>query len=170
MTDRETLIQDVYEAFKQDAEAEQTHTGKTLISCLMTALRPHFVEAISPRGEGSLRTEDGRQKQWDVEISFWDVTNGADRAEHVGQCDKTTVRGMSGVQELLEDYTVDMHSETIVKSEEIPEFAATSLKRRLGGLRPSISRGEGMGTLRIYYSLGLTSRYLCLCQVSRHEK
>lgn len=168
--DRETLIQDVYEAFKQDAEVEQTRTGKTLISCLMTMLRPHFLEAISPRGEGTLLNEDGRQKQWIVEISFWDVSNGVDRADLVGECEKETVKGMAGVQAALEEYVVPMHSRYIKKPGDIPEFSATGLKRRLGGLRPSISRGEGVGTLRIYYTLGTTSRFLCQCQVTRYEK
>jgi len=168
--DRETLIQDVYEAFKQDAEAEQTRTGRTLISCLMTLLRPRFVEAIAPRGEGTMKNEDGREKRWTVETTFWDVTNGIARADLIGECDKETVKGMGGVQALLEEYVVSMHHKSIRESWDIPEFSATSLKRRLGGLRPSISRGEGASTLRIYYSLGAISRFLCQCLVTRCEK
>ena len=168
--DRETLIQDVYEAFKQDAEAEQTRTGRTLVSCLMTLLRPHFVEAIAPRGEGTMKNEDGREKQWTVETSFWDVTNGMNKADLVQECEEETVRGMGGVQTLLEDYVVLAHPKRVKEPADIPEFSATSLKRRLGGLRPSICRGEGEGTLRIYYSLGCTSRFLCQCLVSRFEK
>jgi len=142
-------------------------SGKTEISCMMTELRPYVARVLDPTIPEL--TPDSRTKDWDVTVTFWDISTGRENADQLGECDPQVARGMEGVRKVIQQMVEEMY-EQVSEAQDIPEFTDISLKRRLGGLRPSISRGRGRATLRVYYSLSHASRHMCTVLVARPEE
>lgn len=155
-------LNDLIVEAREDAERQ----NRTIISCLSSALRPYLELYLDPTS-GKL-APDKRSRKWAVEITFWDITEGKGAADLVGECCKEVVTGFDGVWELIQEMVEGMYEE-VEKAEHITIFGTVSLKRRLGGLRPSLSRGGGRATLRLTYAVPGDKWHLCTVLVTHPE-
>ncbi len=161
----------ICEELKPVADCQAKQSNRSTLSCLMTMLRPHIAYELDPtKTSGQREAPDSRAKPWSVEVTFWEVSDGLKNGDLLAECEEETVHGMDGVLAVVQGDVVAMHEERIKEAPDIAEFSDISLKRRLGGLRPAISRGGGTATLRIYYSINPSERLLCSVRVTRVKK
>jgi len=171
MNEFNKAIARICEELKPLVERQAQLSGRTLVSCFMSMLRPHILYALDPTlVEGKSSAPDTRAKTWSIEVTFWDVSQGRKNADLLAECAEEVVLGMDGVLLAIQGDVIAMHEGKVKRASDIPEFSDLSLKRRLGGLRPAISRGGGSATLRVYYSVGLSDRLLCAIRVARIKK
>lgn len=147
----------------REAKFMAERTGRKLPSCLATIMLPYVKNYVDPQGGEALAHHDNRVRSWHVHIYFWDVSQGNDGAMLLAENDGgETVRGMSEIAELLIEYKGHRHGEFT----EIEKFTPTELSKRLGGMRPAISRGNGQAVTRIFYEVA-EKHFMCQVEIQR---
>ena len=102
---------------------------------------------------------DARTKKWSAKIYIWKMPLGGTPAEsHIcSENDPVTVRGMSGIADLIRDYVGSRSAHQISKLKGVLKmegrypFTVKSLAHHLGKMRPAFSRGGGAASTRWYY-------------------
>ncbi len=143
-------------------------TERKIGSCIMTLMRPYVWAYLEPEIR-ALRF-DNRERFWEVAIYFWDIATDQSSAELIGKSSIEEVRGMNKISELIRSFVADIHKPDGLTCDHFPEFDPVRMAKRLGGMRPAISRGDGKATLRIYYKVSEDKRYLCQVDIKRTDR
>lgn len=149
-----------------EAKKRAELTSRAPYSVLTSLLRPYIDEAVTPRKVK--RTVDNRTRLWWFKIYFWDITNGLEAGDLIAQSDLENERGFDAIVCLIRQWVKEVHAGIHWLMDQDHDFNELSLKKRLGGLRPAITRGSGKATLRIYYVVH-GKRYLCQVDISRFK-
>lgn len=150
------------EILRPAAEEEAERGSRTLKSCLTSAVRQYIEAAVVTRP----RDVDGRETLWQVKMYFWDINEGADRADKIAESNVETVRGFNEVGRLIQEYAGNTHPAATDLTDLDGPFEYAELIRRLGTIRPAISRGGGSATMRLRYVLK-NIRYICQVDIKR---
>ena len=136
-------------------------TGRKLPSCLATVMLPYVKNYVDPQGGEALARFDNRVRAWKVKVYFWDVSQGNDGAVLLADSEPEVVQGMAEVGALLVEYKEVRHPDT-----DIEKFSTVELSKRLGGMRPAISRGNGQAVTRIFYQVA-EKHFMCQVEIQR---
>ena len=148
------------------ATLEAKRTNREIYAVIVSEFRRYVREQIDPKYIAA--RIDTREAMWNVSLLFWDVSEGSDRGDLIAETEKTElVRGFHGVTALILDYAAQVHPELDVAT--LRPFAAENLAKRMGGIRPAISRGGGTATTKIQYQVG-DKYYNCIVTVTRAGK
>jgi hypothetical protein len=166
-----------------DHQKEAQDAAEALVRALVPALRemsdeptlPSFVTLAKPylrtamsRVEDVRLQPDRRASQYHVSAMFWYVENGMEEAEL--ECsteedgESKTVWSMAEALKLIWQWIEELH-----EGEELSEEAGIdAISKRVGTLKTSIMRGNGVGDFRVQY-LADGHAFLCHATVRRVE-
>lgn len=109
----------------------------------LTHLRPYLRLAL---GSG---VSDPRAIEFEVSASFWDVSEGLDRADEVAEAEAETVRGVENGLLRIAEWVEELHSG--VPDEDV---SAQSLLARKPTVRSMLTRNQGETVFRQKYVAG----------------
>ncbi len=137
---------------------------RAVVACLMTLIRPHITACIDPDLKDARL--DNRTRKWNVRLTFA-VTDG-DFTELISESEPEAVQGFDEVIEMLLEYVKQTHENSGVDIRDLPSLSITNLKKRLGGMRPAISKGGGYAHTMIRYMVN-EHYYVCKLEISREN-
>ena len=151
------------------AQIVATSTNKTVYSAIAQLFRPYIRQSNDPTYSmvGALR--DSRYKKWGISFMFWDISEGWVRALELAKTDYEVVNGFVEVVEAIREYVGDLHAEDHLDADDFEPFTKPKLDKRMAQLRPSIWRGNGKATSRIYYTLPNGNKAVCQMEIERVE-
>jgi len=152
------------------AEKMEDVSGRTVTSCLSTLILQElkYIEHPSTRPKDGA-TMDGRFRKWKLDFKFWEISEGMARGTLLAESEEDeVVTGMDAVCELIREYTAKVH-EIVLTDTANAEFAIPNMLRRLGGMRPAISRGGGLAHLKIHYDLGTKEKFYLVVGIRRYK-
>lgn len=163
MHDLTEPITSAVEALHEKAAAEARRSGRSVLSCVMTKLRPYVRAALNEIDPGHAGG-DGRQRPYCVSAKFWDVTGGEQHGELEAEADEVTARSLAAALDEVAGWIRDF-----CDKEEPPEEASTAaIQGRIANLRSMVTRGGGEAVFRVRFALDGRS-YLVTAPVSRGE-
>ncbi len=152
-------------ALQPGAEALASATGRTVLSCITTLLRPMLANYLATGHPINLAKEqDNRTRQWSVKLYIYNLTLSEDVPDLEFESEVELVRGLPAVGEVIRETVADHHD--LDSPEELAPFTSLRMAKRMGGMYPAVVRGNGKAITRIPYVLDGQS-YLCLVEVSR---
>lgn len=168
----EDAVEAVCEALRPQAEIVAANTGRELASCLVSLFRPLAKSYVDPElPSATERVVDNRTRPWKAYMNFFDITEGTGtKAYHIAETDEEIYVGLQAITEAVWDYVDQIHERDNTTHYDIAALSETNMKKKMAGIRPAISRGGGTATLRIYYAIDQSHKFLCLVEVSRCEK
>lgn len=135
---------------RKEAELLAKATGRSVLSCLGTLIRPHIGYVLDPSTEPS--EGDARERDWRIKFETWDVSGGNHGGFAIAESEENVVSGLDSVVDEIVDYMKKLYEKRdFCPVDKINKFNTTSLKKRLHGLRPTISRSGGYGRTTIRY-------------------
>lgn len=169
--DLERAVEALCEVLRPQAELIASTEGRTLSSCLVSLIRPLVKSYLDPDAPcATLRLVDNRTKPWKASMQFWDISEGDERGELLAETDPEIYTGLGGITEAIWEYVNQVHEEDGVTHNDISAMRDTLMAKRMAGIRPAISRGDGKATLKIYYATDPSRKYLCAVDIARVEK
>lgn len=151
MVDEKKLAEILDELVVEAKEISRVN-DRDLVNCIMTMLRKPVQWYVDPASKPSII--DHREANWNVQLRFWSFPPGEKYGEDLDFTEPDLVRGFDGIVNYLREWIYEMHEKSGEDLELIPEFTKLALQRRLGGMRPAISRGGGRAVTTIPYMVG----------------
>lgn len=170
MSDLTLHLTAVVDILRPMAEQMEDGTGRTITSCLSTLILQElkYIEHPSTRPKDGATT-DGRFRKWKLDFKYWEISEGMSRGTLLAESEQDeVVTGMDAVCDLIREYTSRVH-EVVLTDASNAEFTIPNMLRRLGGMRPAISRGGGKAYLKIHYELGTKEKFYLVVGISRYK-
>lgn len=164
VADLRQCAKDICNSLKHTATLEAKRTKREICAVIISEFRKYVKDEVDPQAAAKA---DSRESMWQINMHFWDVSEGSDRGELVAQTDPETVRGFHGVTTAILEYAIQAHPELELAN--LRPFSAENLAKRMGGIRPAISRGGGTATTKIQYQVA-GKYYSCIVTVARAGK
>lgn len=157
----EYAVDEVLEQAKKLSEA----TNRTVISCAMTLLRPHILDCVDPDARSA--KWDNRTRKWNVRLTFAAIT-GDNVAEIISQSESELMQGFDEVLCMIQEYAEQTHENSMVDIRSLHNLTTTNLKKRLGGMRPAISKSGGYAHTVLQYMVD-EQYYACKVEITRED-
>ncbi len=157
----------ICEILRPQGEKVADATNKAVYSAIAGLFRPYIRQAEDPNFNVRDALNDNRAKLWGIKLWFWDVNEGNDNATALASTDYEEVIGLFGVAEVIREYVDDLHEEDSMEADDFEPFSTAKLETKMKQLRPSIWRGGGKATARIYYTLPNGNKGLCQVDLTR---
>lgn len=161
MTDLNDQVERVVAGFLDDARATSAQSGRSVLACVMTALRPYIRNAIENSEDAP--DPDPRERPYTIHAKFWDVTDGEKHGDLEAEADPATVYGLNAALSKLYEWIREFAEQTPPKDARIEALMARSRN-----LRSTITRGGGKSSFRVRYSLN-GRHWLVVAEVARVE-
>jgi len=141
--------------------------NRELVNCLVTIFRAHARAWVYPETVES--SVDFRTRKWAVRLIFWNVAEGNERGEIIGESEEDEIAsGLFAVAKIIREYAELMHgAEVDISTIEI--FTDLRLNKRLTGMRPAISKGGGVASTKLNYLIDGVP-HMCVATVSRYNE
>ena len=149
-----------------EAEKLADATGRSVLSCLSTIIRPHIGYHLNP--ETTPSEIDHREREWKFTMQIYDLRQGMVGAPLVDERKDVIVVGMETIANDMTRFVRHCHSRAEYAPPEAQEFNPVNLKKRLGGMRPAISKSGGYANTSIQYVVD-DDHYLLTVQMCRAE-
>ena len=157
------VCDELIEQARRVAEAND----RTVVSCLMTLLRPWVVNYLAPETASPMAKDiDNRTRPWQVKIIFWRQATDA-AIDKIGENEPEKVSGLVGVTDLIRLYFNEIHSDNNVTWLSVQGFDDVRMSKRMAGIRGVMAKGGGSATLRIRYTLDDGFYYTCQADIMR---
>lgn len=130
-----------------DVEKMQLLTQKNELNCMAAIIRRHVKQVMEEPDEGYV---DGRKKPWCVEMVFFHY--GSDgQVDRIAESGVELVYGFEAVRDLIHEFLSNTHPNDEIDFENNAQISDCNLAKRLGGMRPAISKGGGTAQTSLRY-------------------
>ena len=166
------LLKEICGALEPVAEARVGVTHKTLVSAMLSVLRPLIAQTLDPTRHTTVDKYDGRQKTWNVHLYLferepqWEYSESsltADDAEELEAGGYNLCKDMEGtyfveLPEVRGLLTVGEETTKVLSllhdidmAHTFAPFNTVAMSKRMAGMHPAISRGGGEAQTIISY-------------------